>query len=121
MAVELETEIAMLEQLINITGFSPEPFRNEDIEAALRSPGNPRDLLRLREINVVMRNWVALICFASQLWHGRYAANTFPEAVYGDRLSTDQRGTSSKPYTFDPRVLRHTVKETMICVPNLRS
>ena len=45
-------------------------------------------------------------------WHGRYAAKTSPEAVYGDRLSTDQRGTSSKPDTFDHPIVSRLVKET---------
>ena len=36
-------------------------------------------------------------------------------------MSTDPRGTSSKPYTFDPRALSHTAKEALICLPNLSS
>ena len=114
-------EVVMLEQLINIRGFTPDPFKIVDIEATLKSRGDSPDLMRLQEIHVIMGNWAALVCFASQLWHGRCAAITFSESVYGDRMSKDRRGTSSKPDTFDPRALSHTAKEALICLPNLRS
>ena len=36
-------------------------------------------------------------------------------------MSTDPRGTSTKPDTFDPRTLSHIAKEALICLPNLSS
>ena len=36
-------------------------------------------------------------------------------------MSTDARGSSTKPDTFDPRSLSHAVKEALVCLPNLRS
>ena len=36
-------------------------------------------------------------------------------------MSTDPRGSSTKPDTFDPRSLSHVVKEALDCLPNLRS
>ena len=108
----------MLEQLINITGSTPDPFKIVDIEATLKSRGGSLDLMRLQEILVIIGNWAALVCVASQLWHGRYAANSFSESVYGDRMSTDPRGTSSKPDTFDLRALSHIAKEAVICLSN---
>ena len=89
-------EVVMPEQLLNITGFTPELVKTVDIEATLKSRGGSPDLMRLQEIHVIMGSWAALICFASQLWHGRYAAMTFSESVYGDRMSTDPRGASSR-------------------------
>ena len=115
-------QIVAFELFICTTGFAPDPWTKVvDIEATLRSGGDSPDLMRLQEVHVIMRNWAALVCFASQLWHGRYAANNFPESVYGDRMSTDPRGTSTKPDTFDPRALSHVAKEALIRLPNLRS
>ena len=70
---------------------------------------------------MIIGKWAALVCFASQLWHGRYAAITFSESVYRDRMSTDPRGTSSKPDIFDLCALSHTAKEALTCRPRLRS
>ena len=95
-----KSEIVMLAQLIYITGFTPDPCKIVDIEATLKSGGDSPDLMRLQEVLVTMGDWAALVCFASQMWHGRYAANGFSESVYGDRMSTDPRGTSTKPDTF---------------------
>ena len=44
----------MLEQLSNITGFTPDPFKIVDIEATLKSRGDSPDLMRLQEIHVIM-------------------------------------------------------------------
>ena len=120
-SAEEMVEVVMLEQLINVTAFTPDPFKIVDIETTLTSRGDSPDLMGLREIHVIMGNWAALVCLASQLWHGRYAAITFSESVYGDRMSTDPRGTPSKPDTFSLRALSHLAKEALICLPNLRS
>ena len=116
------TQIAAFERLICTTGFTPDPyFKVVSIEATLRSGSDSPDLMRLQEVHLIMGNWSALICFAGQMWQCRCSANSFPESIYGDRMSTDPRGSSTKPDTFDPKALSHIVKETLICLPNLRS
>ena len=72
-------QIVALARLICTTGFTPDSCTKVvDIEATLRSGSDSPDLMRLQEVHVIMRNWAALVCFASQMWHCRYAANNFP-------------------------------------------
>ena len=47
----------MLEQLINITGFTPDPFKIVDIEATLKSRGDSPNLMRLQEMHVIVGTW----------------------------------------------------------------